>query len=681
MDLVSSRKGQAILFIILAIIIVMIFILVFSIMRSSPEEYEVPTGYNEYQPVYNYLEGCLKEAAKDAVQEVAMFGGYSSAISDELNPIRGQPTLSNAIYFPAESNVVLPLWYHMSSSDYCTSDCEFESEVPTIESIKSQLEFLVENDVYECMRNAEEVLVDYEIERKGMPYVEVTMNEEEVIFDLDYPIDVKEKETEGASYSLGSVRVVLNAPLLKMYNIAKEITAVEAVYSFYEKSIIDIIVANSGISREKLPPFYHFEIGFQEPVFWSALDVKDKLSNLILSYSNLFMLNGSKNMVHIGNGNVNDYDELFLNRFVLNLIGLGDFSDISYSVLFDPSWNYYFSFGGEYFAGPETAGSAPFPMNQYVIPYDISMPLVISLSDSEALEGEGLFFNFALELNIRDSEPFNATSEIYEGAESYLCLESNFLCDGKINVITNSGEGVENADVFFSSVDENCFIGKTNETGILEGKFPCGLGYLTASKGELESSEVSVLFDSDRTVEETIQMLEKKEVEAKVRKYVVTEERVNEMPIQLAPNEIAIFNLQMVSNTGNPFSTALIINGSEESKNITLVEGDYEINGFLILEENIVIPEKEICPTIELPLLGCLDDPVILESFEMNSSLMGKVELIEPAWHYDGNQESLTFYLMALDEIASYDDLEELGNLDTYVEEYKELLVPKENVN
>ncbi len=677
MGLNSFKRGQATLYIIIALVVVMLISLLFIFLRPdiSPDDVVPP----DYQPVSNYLKTCLKESAKSSIKELGFFGGYSYKYKDDFAMVADQPTLSDGVNFPRNSDYFLPYWYHMSSPDSCLSNCDFESQVPTLEMVKNQLAWMIEEDMKSCVETAQSTMEDFEIKPKDEPMVNVTLTSEEAIFDLNYPLDMLKKGSD-APAKLSKMRVSLRAPLLKMYNIAKEITALDAEYYPFEKYVIDMIVANSDLSQDKLPPFYALMIGFHAPVFWNALDTKEDLGNLMAAYTNLFMLNGSKNYRHIEGET--ELDRMFWKRFALQLYGLGDFSDISYNAYFDPSWNYYFTFGGDYIAGPETIGQdsvlpIPMPLSRYVVPYDVSMPLVISLTDENALEGEGLSFNFALELNIRASEPFRSESELYGGFESMLCLPQNYQSKNyTIKVVDYDGEGVEGATVTFSSGGETCPIGKTDENGEINSRMPCGMGYISAVKKGFLSKEEPALIQPDSGGEFKITLLEEKTVKADVKKMVYDGDSFNSRPMLLDKKDMAVINLERVSASGaQDYSRALVINGSEAPKNLTLVEGDYKINGFLINMEPVTIPKKEICIGVD-PV--CVDT-VELKSFDMNSTFLGKVVFNETnTWHYDGTEEGiLNFYLFAFDSIASYDDLELLGEMDDLMSRHLPKLKPK----
>ena len=677
MGLISFRRGQATLYIILALVVVMIVSLIFIFLRPGVDKEEIVPP--DYQPISNYLENCLRESAKSSIKELGFFGGYSYNYRDDFVMVPQQPTLSDGVNFPSKSGYFLPYWYHMTSPDSCLSNCEFESQVPTLDMIKNQLAWMVEEDMKSCLETAQSEMNNYEIKLKDEPMVNVTLTQENVIFDLKYPMDLQKEGSEYPS-KLSKMRVSLKAPLLKMYAIAKEVTALHAEYYPYEKYVIDMIVANSGLSQDKLPPFYALMIGFHAPVFWNALDIKERLGNLMATYTNLFMLNGSKNFRTIEGET--ELDSLFWKRFAIQLYGIGDFSDISYNAYFDPSWNYYFTFGGDYIAGPETIGEdsvlpIPLPMSRYVVPYDISMPLVISLTDENALEGEGLSFNFALELNIRASEPFRSESELYGGFESLLCLPQNYQSENyTIKVVDYKGEAVEGATVTFSSGGETCPIGKTDEKGEINSRMPCGMGYISAIKEGFLSKEEPVLIQPDSGGDFEITLLEEKTVKATVKKMVHDGNSFNSRPQYLDKKDMAVINLERISSSGaQDYSRVLVINGSEAPKNLTLVEGNYKINGFLLNMEPVTIPKKEICIGVK-PV--CVDT-VELKSFDMNSTFLGKVTFNETnAWHYDGTEEGiLTFYLFAFDSINTYDDLELLGQMDDLMSRHLPKLKPE----
>jgi hypothetical protein len=160
-----GKRGQLTIFIIIAILIVA-GVALFFVFRGDVNEGE-SSGDVDIQNVINSVDICLEESVKQALYLIGLHGGYYST--------------------PQESNE-LGVPYYLNGKTYL---------VPSESKIEEEISGLVISFFPDCLGNFEEIEeVDVEI-LKGLE-VKTLMREDEIIFNLKYPLRI----TKGDSSSI-----------------------------------------------------------------------------------------------------------------------------------------------------------------------------------------------------------------------------------------------------------------------------------------------------------------------------------------------------------------------------------------------------------------------------------------------------------------------------------------------
>jgi len=184
----KEKKAQITIFIIIAILIVVGIIGFFMIKnKTSSLTPSIPT---EIQPVYNYVQDCLKETGENALVRIGEQGGYF-LIFDE-------PAIESRIpyYLQGEQESIL-----------------------TQQEIEQNLAGFVREELSFCILNFKDFKEDYKISHE-LSKTEAKILNNEVKFSLDYPITITKDETK---YQIKDFSINLPIRLDKIYQVSEKI--------------------------------------------------------------------------------------------------------------------------------------------------------------------------------------------------------------------------------------------------------------------------------------------------------------------------------------------------------------------------------------------------------------------------------------------------------------------------
>ena len=154
------KKSQISPFIIIAVIIISIIISYF-LFNSDISKRDASIN-PELQPVYNYVDNCLKEVGEEGIYYIGGSGGYLEI-----------PEIS------LENNIA----YYLYDDDYY---------MPSKEKIEEQISLYMESFLPFCINEFEE-LPDFKITEKPFE-IKTEIEDEKVVFNVDYKLSVKKGE-------------------------------------------------------------------------------------------------------------------------------------------------------------------------------------------------------------------------------------------------------------------------------------------------------------------------------------------------------------------------------------------------------------------------------------------------------------------------------------------------------
>lgn len=488
---ISTTKAQVTVFIIVGIVILFVFAgVLYLTQRVSTSELtteseqalqDVPT---EFQPLLTFTQNCLGQTGERALIILGEQGGY---IYPDL---LGEYSLSDA----TESDglnldpLKVPYW-HYNKNPNSELEVQFASLQPQLYakddselSIESQLGRFVKEKLDSCLNDYSAFTAQgYKIEtRLAEKKVTVNIADEAVIFNLKMEVTA-EKGDNQHDFDQFYVRVPLQ--LKHYYETADLIASSQRDYSFLERQGLELLSIYSRREAEALPPLSDNGFELYSPLAWQEQTVKQNYQELLVSYVPMLRFLGSQNFYHFIYPEGHYLTQKVLDNMVLPLSGAEDLS-ISFDYY---DWQPYFKTNSKdgliqpdsIFINYEVLN---FGYQRYETNYDVSYPVLVTIEDKYALNGQGYRFNFALESNIRNNEPAVA-GEVIEPApqkiSSLACAEGQRNTELIKSVVVDSytQEPVEMVRIGFTipNLDE-CEMGLTNQNGEFESSYPAVYG-------------------------------------------------------------------------------------------------------------------------------------------------------------------------------------------------------------
>ncbi len=303
----SNKKAQVTVFIIIGILLLAGAAAFFYIAKTTSQESklegeikiseeQVPT---QFDPIKKYADDCAYSVAVEGISLVGKQGGYISFDDSNLNResffITPNPTESDAVTFAPGFKTAY--WWYLKSANDCTANCQFETKRPELReadnSIEKQLERYVDVKYKDCINNFEPFVEQgFIITEKSEPKTNVVIAADDIKVLVDYPIEAKLQDSES---KMSKFLVTIPLDLDNIYNLATNITNMEIKYHYIEKHALNLIVAFSGLSEDKLPPRNELTFDLGGSVTWIKKDLMERITEMLSSYMPLFQVDGTYN--------------------------------------------------------------------------------------------------------------------------------------------------------------------------------------------------------------------------------------------------------------------------------------------------------------------------------------------------------------------------------------------------
>jgi len=692
----KGRNAQITVFMIVGIILLFSSALLFYIRNEVaggiPEEFvptieEVPL---EAQPIKIFVEDCVRQTAIAAIKKAGAHGGYVEPNNPEYGSVFGigiEPTESDAIMLMDNPNAIIPYWWHMDSPNRCLGACSFQSGRPALyktagseRSIEGQIDTYIRLNLDRCLdgfRGFEEQ--GFTVQPRGEIEPDFKVAEKESIIVLDYPLRVSR---EGQATDISRFFTKVDVDLKKIYTLATEIVNFEINHQFLEQHTRNLIaIYSKPEGNDRLPPMGHFSMGHSEEfMIWTTTETRDRLQSYVLPPGIMMMqVSGtSNNLRHvIYDTEAGKYDRIatgLMDKTFITPNMTDAYYNLEARLVYLDWWPIYLNINDAEILKPQEVGpvfTGPLfdllGMKRYRFFYDLSYPVMVSLTDNDAFNGDGLKFNFALEQNLRRNLPMN---------ESFSTLpampQASYFCDvdqrnsGVINIEVDemyTGEPIEDVRVDFIAGDEICFLGYTeldeNNKTVFSGKFPIGFGEIRILKEEYVPIKRPFGTNLNRSANYSFSLMPFMSINATVGLIPLVYNGNGEYVVppilpdaSMSPRETAILSLKRIDDDEfGEYETFLQYNVTEGPTEMMLVPGTYEVEGSLILYQQIIIPAEE--QTYEVPFS---DDQVV----EINRSVFDR-------WNSGG---------MKLDNVTGYMEISREDILDSERVEFKLLRFP-----
>lgn len=733
-SLSSSRKSQITLFIILGILLLAaigfgLFLVTRvqqgTLQQTTEKNIPLPAGATGH-PIEQFVEACMRVTAQHGLEILGGQAGYIYLPQLQLSP---NPTASDALMLSPD---VMPYWYYLNTKD------EFNSWRPELYlqqkgdgSVEDQLDRYMNEHLANCTNGFHEFSSEYTI-TEGPVTTTTTIRKGDVLFTAVYPLTATGK-VDNRKVSFDQFNTKVDVKLGEIFDVGSKLMEAEANFTFLEQNTLNVMSLYSGI-HAPLPPFSDLQILTRSPGGpWTRSAVENIIRNDILDFVRLIQIGNTLSYhPYQVSGDVNadpNYapQQGIFNNFNYNLDYTTKYN-VAISFLY-PGTPIYLSINHKEVIMPDNKVPSGLFFLQlvglnlwdYRNDYDLSYPVVVTISDPAAFNGRGYTFQIPLEANIRNSVPLRADSNLPPVGERTAAMGINLpaqLVDRFVKVrILDDVTSQPLANVSISYVcAEGANIGETNELGVLTAKFPyCLLGgtLLYHRSGYLGSG-----FEFNNRGNESpsfrIRMMPLQQHPVKIVKVPLTSPN-DKLPLQ--PGEEAFFTLKRVD--ANPLddpaplpefisfkvtaasyprypeerkakAKELLDNGEmtqqeyddlttlidqeaaeatitlepEGNQLISLVPGRYEIEGHLLLHKNITIPEKTICVERDPIFKTCIKDQKLDQQ-------------VFPEWETGGmkltaaftrdevySNKTMVLYILTTNPPASWDDLESMPDFE-----------------
>jgi hypothetical protein len=497
---VPGTKGQVTVFIILGLLLVAIFGLFLFFTSSTVEESVTSasrpvteTVPSEFIAIQEYTETCLRSTAKEALIILGQQGGY--LYPDNVGEYSGSdPTNSDGINLDSLS---IPFWHYNSqpNGDAAVSISSLQPSLDDEEdyfSITNQVGRYIDENIEDCLQGYASFkdagfTINYETKDTT-----VRIFDGELDFILDMPLTASRSD---ATTEISIFYNDIDLELKKYYQIANDITAAENNYTFLENHIINLLSVFSRTGDSEFPPIMAMTIERYSSDLWITAEVKQSLIQLLTSYVPLIRHYGDDNFyrTEFVDSDISDLYQRVYDDMIL-MVGSDDGGlDVNFNYY---GWNPFLSInGGEDEIRPSRTtfksivDIVPFEFTtqDYINTYDISYPVLVTVVDDDAFDDEGYVFNFALESNVINNEPYEAD---YTQAKTLVGNQGLLACDEEqwstgflrsLVVDSFSHEPIDLVEFSFSIPGfESCLIGESSSNGVVNSKYPSVIG------GELE---------------------------------------------------------------------------------------------------------------------------------------------------------------------------------------------------
>ena len=614
-----QKKSQVTIFMIVGLIILIAgAIFSYSTQKiKKPLEPEIKIVQEqvpvEFDPIKKYANDCAYSVGIEGLKIIGKQGGYISFKDKTLNgesfTTTQNPTESDAVSFTKDSELKIPYWWYLKSANNCKGDCKFASKRPdlrqTENSIEKQLERYINLRFEDCLNDFEPFKEQgFTVTKKGNVKTDVTIASDDVVVVIEYHLTV---ERQRAKTEISQFLVNIPINLDRVYELATKITNLEIKHRYLEKHVLNLLVAFSGVDKEKLPPMSDMQFKFGSTTRWQKSDIKNKITSMLASYIQLFQVDGTYNY------NRNEFESELTQRLYDSTIipvANSSFRDLAAYFTYLDFWPVYFDLNckGENCV-PSSANSliSFFGIQTYRFAYDVSFPVLVEVQDPFALNGQGYSFNLFLEGNIRNNKPMPAD---FAPLERATLAEKSLFCDtrtsGNITVAVSDAANkkpIEDAQILYTIIDESCFIGSTNNDGVLKEAFPAGVigGVVNVIKEDYigKAVEFDPQVKTDAALKVQLQPIYTKKLIVKKKNVAKTLEgwKFVDTPVDLNNKESATITLTRINGEGEiDYSSVANYEGkAKESSEVQIAPGNYAADISLILNQKIVIPEKQKC--------------------------------------------------------------------------------------
>lgn len=533
----SSRSGQVTVFIILGIILFFTIVVIVYLQYAFREE--VPGAFElSEEPVTKFVQSCLVDVTKEALQRAGQHGGYLylDELSEEDKEILELLPFNSDVLLLAGKQQ-LPYWYYQKNDGMDrVAIPELEMQTLGDDSIQDQLERYITEHLSDCLNDftsLEETGLD--VAYAGELFIETTIGDERIEVDASLPLTIT---SEGTETTAEEFTVVLPTKFKQMYDLALSIAEYELQTLVLEQTTRNLLSMYGQADKTYLPPMaegLHFE-SCSDRQYWFYSDVQQKVEQMLAANIPYLQVADTQfTPIQIGKIVESDDEKRILRQAIfdqfIQYLPATTSEELAVQFQYQTTYPLELVFGNNVGYGliqPDVftinALVTNFCMFDYSFLYNLKFPVVITIQDSASNEENPLLFQFPLQVVIKNNYPRVRLNDVF--ATQFAIPETSatlptWQCDPQqrlsaestVTVLDAKGAPVDGAMVSFQCgpsyvyrFDENgtvaavepfakaCSMGTTDAQGKLTTQFPpcTGAGFVTINHDAyLEKSEAT----------------------------------------------------------------------------------------------------------------------------------------------------------------------------------------------
>ncbi len=579
----TNKKAQLTAFIIIALVLLISIGLYFGIRefsaRNQPDVPQ-PVESDQAEIATKFVESCMNRVGKEAVILIGEQGGYLNTEGLKVSPI---PYDSDVFYNDVYN---IPYWYYMKSEGVFRSnkpalcsysgDCginDFRNEGQ--QSVQENIEIYIKENIDSCINDFKDLDPMFETNIIGEKNLGVQIFEDQVIIRMNYPIEINSYDSESTT-GLNTFSTELDVPLLQLFSFAKDIIEAEIAHKFIESNTLNLISVYSRMDNNYLPPMAEMTFFKYDSNFWIRRQLAETMRYEVLPFVGLTKIGNAKYGIPAIARVKGEYFPFAQGLYDSFVVDIGNNKTYNYTADIyypDSEIDFFINKGEEIIRPSKIKGIHPtfdkmfsLLIQDYSFNYHLSFPVVITLKDDEAFNGQGYEFTFAVESNIRNNVPAVGNISFTSfGSTSRLQIDDPNALVNKIFTIKvkdkHTDMPVIDADIIYNC-GTDFYVGKTeikNNEGVFEGKLPyCGAnGYLKIIKDGYGPTAIDLINDEIDISEETIDFEIWPIANKTVRYYKRTPEDIENMSTiedkltkkhEIDYDEEIIFNFQRIKS-------------------------------------------------------------------------------------------------------------------------------------
>lgn len=423
-----NKRAQLTVFIIIGIVLLLtigitVYLTTQKVIKPVEEEVIVP---EDVRPVYDYVQSCANDIARDAIGLLGLQGGFISL----PGIIERTPTA----YIPADSANLfkVPLWYY-----------EGEDRTPSVGYMEREISRYLNERLGECADGFADFEPAYTVALQGNASTRTVIAEDAVVVRVSWPLELRAADR---TTRLNDFVVRMPVRLRQLWELANATMAAENSRALFENLTIDLMAADS----ENIPmDGFTVQCGVKR---WNLNDVRKRLETLLYyniptarvkntdhypfeqsegTYETLHkeyvrmtkeLEQGKETIAPPKREAPRDAYQYFKTYFDVGVRP----SNLKMGFEFQPAWG--LQVNAQPSDGPvlkSNAGKGPSKylrflcINQWHFAYDVIYYVKATVRDPDAFDGKGYVFQFAFPVLIND----NAADRVAFGAKKFQSLD------------------------------------------------------------------------------------------------------------------------------------------------------------------------------------------------------------------------------------------------------------------